>query len=57
VLVVGGSENVITMQGPVSSIRLLGNDNAVTWSQGAGGKPPNVEMVGSGNDVKHSGAK
>lgn len=57
VLVVSGSENVITLQGPVSSIRLLGNENAVTWSQGAGGKPPSVEMVGSGNDVKRSGAK
>jgi DUF3060 family protein len=56
VLVVGGSENVITLQGPVSSIRLLGNENAVTWSQGAGGKPPSVEMVGSGNTVKRSGA-
>lgn len=50
-LTVTGGENHIVLVGPVRSIRLLGGDNSVEWSEGEGGRSPRVETPGSGNRV------
>ena len=50
-LTVTGAENAIVLEGPVRSIRLLGNDNTVEWSEGEGGAAPRIETRGSGNRV------
>jgi hypothetical protein len=50
-LTVTGAENEIVLEGPVRAIRLLGNDNAVRWSEGEDGRAPRVETRGSGNRV------
>jgi hypothetical protein len=50
-LTVSGNDNAITLQGPVRLIRVPGDNNGVTWSQGVDGKAPSVETSGSGNRV------
>jgi hypothetical protein len=54
-LIVNGNSNTLTLQGPVRVIRALGNENEITYSQGADGKAPNVESLGSGNNISRSG--
>jgi hypothetical protein len=54
-LVVHGNSNTLTLQGGVKLIRALGNANEITWSQGVDGGAPNVESLGSGNNIKRSG--
>jgi hypothetical protein len=54
-LIVNGNSNTLTLQGGVRLIRALGNENQITWSEGVGGKVPNVETLGSGNNISRSG--
>jgi hypothetical protein len=53
-LIVNGNRNTLTLEGGVKLIRVLGNANRITWSEGINGRAPNVESLGNGNTVSRS---
>jgi hypothetical protein len=50
-LTVTGGGNHVVLVGPVRSIKLLGGENEVQWSEGEGGRAPRVETPGADNRV------
>ena len=51
---VNGNDNTVTAE-VVAEIATWGNKNKVTWTKGAGGKPPKISNPGTGNTIKKAG--
>ena|SRR5215471_13662087 len=48
---VNGNENIAKVEA-VAEITTWGNRNKVTWTRGAGGKPPKISNPGTANIIK-----
>jgi hypothetical protein len=52
-LKVNGNNNTVTVEA-VAEISTQGNRNKVTWTRGAGGRPPKISNPGTGNTIKRA---
>ena len=52
-VIVKGNHNRVSVES-VAWLRLIGNDNQVSWARGVGGRPPSVVDVGARNLVAQS---
>ena len=50
-LKINGNDNTVTVE-VVAEIATMGNKNKVTWSKGAGGRPPKISNPGTRNTIK-----